>query len=118
MIPEFQHLAPGEVVPMSPDGTQGIEVYSLEPPTSMVRSSPGETSWNWQLDGRPDGTTRLITRIRSRLRLNPRSIAFYVVVELAGIWMIRRMLLNLRERAERPTDRRGGPLPGHDGSTP
>jgi hypothetical protein len=104
IIPELQHLAPGDVVPMSPDGTQGIEVHSLEAPTSMVWSSPGETSWTWQLDPRPDGTTRLITRIRSRMRLNPRSIAFYTVVELADIWMIRKMLLNLRERAEQPRD--------------
>lgn len=118
IIPEFQHLAPGDVVPMSPDGTQGIDVYSLEPPTSMVWTSPGETSWTWQLDRRPDRTTRLITRIRSRPRLNPRSIAFYAVVELADIWMIRKMLLNLRERAERMPGRTGGPLPGHDGSTP
>jgi hypothetical protein len=103
---------------MSPDGTQGIEVYSLEAPTSMVWSTPGETSWTWQLDGPPDGTTRLITRIRSRLRLNPRSIAFYAVIELADTWMIRKMLLNLRERAERLPDRTGGPLRGHHGSTP
>ena len=108
IIPKFQHLAPGDVVPMSPDGKHGIEVHSLDAPTSMVWSSPGETSWTWQLDTRPDGTTRLITRIRSRMRLNPRSIAFYAVVELADIWMIRKMLLNLRERAERPSDRTGG----------
>jgi len=101
IIPEFQHLAPGDVVPMSPDGKQGIEVYSLEAPKSMVWSSPGETSWTWQLDARPDETTRLITRIRSRMRPNPRSIAFYTVVEIADIWMIRKMLLNLRERSER-----------------
>ncbi|HYO01290.1 MAG TPA: hypothetical protein VET27_05080, partial [Mycobacterium sp.] len=111
IIPELQHLAPGNVVPMSPDGTQGIEVHSLEPPTSMVWSSPGETSWTWQLDPRPDGTTRLITRIRSRMRLNPRSIAFYTVVELADIWMIRKMLLNIRERAERPPNARAAQQP-------
>ena len=101
IIPEFQHLAVGDIVPMSPDGTQGIEVYSMDAPTSMVWSAPGETSWAWQLDARSDGTTRLITRIRSRMRPNPRSIAFYAVVELADIWMIRKMLLNLRDRAER-----------------
>jgi hypothetical protein len=86
---------------MSPDGKQGIEVFSMDAPTSMVWSSPGETSWTWQLDAGPNGSTRLITRIRSRMRPNPRSIAFYAVVELADIWMIRKMLLNLRARAER-----------------
>jgi len=103
IIPELQHLAPGDVVPMSPDGKQGMDVLSLEAPTSMVWSSPAETSWTWQLDPRSDGTTRLITRIRSRMTARPRSIAFYVVVEIADIWMMRRMLLNLRDRAERST---------------
>ena len=103
IIPELQHLAPGDVIPMSPDGMQGIDVLSLDAPTSMVWSSPGETSWTWQLDPRPDGTTRLITRIRSRMIARPRSIAFYVIVEVADFWMIRKMLLNLRDRAERST---------------
>jgi hypothetical protein len=101
VVPELQHLAPGDVVPMSPDGHQGIDVLLMEAPRSMVWSSPGETSWTWQLDPLADGSTRLITRIRSRMRPNPRSIAFYAVVEIADIWMIRRMLLNLKERAER-----------------
>jgi hypothetical protein len=100
IIPELQHLAPGDVVPMSPDGKQGIEVHSMEAPTSMVWSSPGETSWTWQLDPLPHGSTRLITRIRSRMRPSPRSVAFYAVVEIADIWMIRKMLLTIRERAE------------------
>jgi len=118
IIPEFQHLAPGDIVPMSPDGTQGIEVYSLKAPTSMVWSSPEETSWTWQLDGPHDGTTRLITRIRSRPRLKPRSIAFYAVVELADIWMIRKMLLTIRERVEGLSVRTGRPLGDQDRLTP
>jgi hypothetical protein len=101
IIPELQQLAPGDVVPMSPDGRQGIVVRTVEAPTSMVWWSPGETSWTWQLDPLPHGSTRLITRIRSRMRATPRSIAFYVVVEIADYWMIRKMLLNIRERAER-----------------
>jgi len=100
IIPELQHLAPGDVVPMSPDGKQGIEVHSLQAPTSMVWSSPGETSWTWQLDPLPHSSTRLITRLRSRMRPTPRSIAFYAVVEIADIWMIRKMLLTIRERAQ------------------
>jgi hypothetical protein len=101
IIPELQQLAPGDIVPMSPDGKQGMAVHSIEAPHSMVWSTPGETSWAWQLDARPEGTTRVATRIRSRMRPNPLSVAFHLLVELADFWMIRRMLLNLRERAER-----------------
>jgi hypothetical protein len=99
IIPELQHLAPGDIVPMSPDGTQGIQVYSLDRPNSMIWGTPGNTSWVWQLDARPDGA-RVITRIRSRIRWQPISIAYSVLMEIGDFWMIRKMLLNLRDRAE------------------
>lgn len=100
IVPEWQHLAPGDEVPMSPDGEHGIEVHSLDRPHSMVWGTPGDTSWAWQLDARPDGTTRLLTRIRSRLRWTPMSIAFSGLLEVADFWMLRKMLLGLRQRAE------------------
>jgi hypothetical protein len=86
---------------MSPDGKQGINVCSLDAPHaphSMVWGS--DTSWVWQLDSLPDGTTRLVTRIRSRIRWTPMSIAFSGLMELGDFWMIRKMLHGLRERAE------------------
>ena len=100
IIPELQGLAVGDVVPMSPDGKQGINVYSLDAPHSMLWGTPGDTSWVWQLDTQPDGTTRLITRIRSRIRWTPMSMAFSGLMELGDFWMIRKMLHGLRERAE------------------
>jgi hypothetical protein len=53
-----------------------------------------------QLDPGSNGTTRLITRIRSRIRPTPMSVAFAVLIELADFWMIRKMMINLRQRAE------------------
>lgn len=100
IVPELQHLAPGDVVPMSPDGERGLEVHSLDRPRTMIWGTPGDTTWVWQLEARPDGTTRLLTRIRSRLRWTPTSVAFAGLLEVADFWMIRRMLLGLRERAE------------------
>ena len=103
IVPELQHLRPGDVVPMSPDGKQGVRVHSLDPPHSMIWGTPGDTSWVWQLDPRTNGTTRVITRIRSRIQWTPMSIAFSTLIEVADIWMIRKMLLNLRDRAEGKT---------------
>jgi hypothetical protein len=99
IVSELQNLAPGDVVPMSPDGQQGIRVHSLEPPHTMVWGTPGDTSWVWRLEATPEGT-RVITRIRSRIRWTPMSLVFAVLLEVADFWMIRRMLLNLRKRAE------------------
>ncbi|UEL27216.1 hypothetical protein KTR40_11280 [Pseudarthrobacter sp. L1SW] len=98
--PEWQDLEPGDVLAMSPDGKHGINVYSLDYPRSMVWGTPGDTTWVWQLDPQPDGTTRLLTRIRARIRWSPTSIAFSALLEVADFWMIRKMLAGLRERAE------------------
>lgn len=99
IIPELQHLEEGDVVPMSPDGRHGMRVHSLDPPHSMVWGEPGRTTWAWQLDETADGSTRLVTRVRSRYEWLSPSIAFSVLLEFGDIWMMRKMLLNLRERA-------------------
>jgi len=103
IIPALQDLKPGDVLPMSPDGKSGILVHALDRPRSMIWGTPGISTWVWILDPRPDGTTRLITRVRARYRWLSLSIAFSMLVEFADIWMMRRMLLNLRERVESTT---------------
>jgi hypothetical protein len=99
IIPELQHLAVGDVVPMSPDGKRGMRVHSLDAPHSLVWGEPGGTTWAWQLDETEDGATRLVTRVRSQYKWLSPSIAFSVLLEFGDIWMMRKMLLNLRERA-------------------
>jgi hypothetical protein len=99
IIPELQDLKPGDIVPMSPDGRRGMKVHSLDAPSSMVWGEPGGTTWAWQLDETDTGSTRLVTRVRSRYRWSSPSIAFSMLVEFGDIWMMRKMLLNLRDRA-------------------
>jgi hypothetical protein len=99
IIPRLQNLAPGDIVPMSPNGKAGIPVLSMDRPTSMVWGTP-ESTWTWQLDANLDGSTRLITRVRSRYRWLSPTIAMSLLVEFTDIWMMRKMLLNLRDRAE------------------
>lgn len=100
IIPALQSLTVGDVVPISPDGRHGLKVISLDLPRSMLWGTLPDTTWLWLTEPRPDGSTRVITRIRMRYRWLSPSIAFSLLVEFADIWMIRRMLLNLRERAE------------------
>jgi hypothetical protein len=101
IIPEFQSLAPGDVMGMSPDGKQGITVHSLAPPHIMIWTTLPDTTWVWVLEATLDGSTRLLTRVRARYRWLSPSIAFSMLLEFADIWMMRKMLLNLRTRAER-----------------
>lgn len=76
IIPNVQNLEVGDVIPMSPDGKQGMRVHALDPPHSMIWGTPGDTTWTWQLDANSDGSTRLITRVRARYRWLSPSIAF------------------------------------------
>ena len=75
----------------------------------MVWSTPGDTSWAWQLDEIEPGSTRVVTRIRSRIRWSPMSIAFSALLEVVDIWMLRKMLFTIRDRAET-----AGATPRHD----
>ena len=89
----------GDVIPMNPDGKQGMRVRSMEAPHSMVWGEPGATTWAWQLDETAHGTPRLLSRVRSRYKWLSPSIAFSALLEFGDIWSIRKILLNLRERA-------------------
>jgi hypothetical protein len=100
IIPAFQDVKVGDLLPMSPDGRQGIRVHALDLPRSMIWGTPGDTTWAWLAEPQPEGSTRLITRVRSHYRWLSPSIAFSMLLEFGDIWMMRRMLLNLRERAE------------------
>jgi len=112
IIPELQQLAVGDVVPLSPDGKQGVHVLALDLPRSMMWGTLPDTTWLWLCEPRADGTTRLVTRIRFHYRWLSPSIAFSLLVEFADIWMIRKMLLNVRQRAEglARTESRATPL--------
>jgi hypothetical protein len=100
IIPELQKLAVGDIVPMSPDGKHGMPVQAIDAPRSMIWGTPGDTTWTWQLDPMSDGSTRLISRVRSRYRWLSPSIAFSLLLEFGDFWMMRKMLLNVRSRAE------------------
>jgi hypothetical protein len=108
----LQHVASGDIVPMGPGG-QGIPVHALDPPRTMIWGTTGDSSCVWQLDPRPDGSTRLICRIRSRIRPTPTSVFWSALFEVADFWMLRKMLLNLRARAESHMDPKAttGPAP-------
>lgn len=70
-----------------------------------IAASP-EQIWPWLVQtgvnraGWYSYDLRLITRVRSRYRWRPPSIAFSLLLEFGDIWMMRKMLLTLRERAE------------------
>jgi hypothetical protein len=53
IVPELQHLAEGDIVPMSPDGKQGMRVHSMDESRSMVWGEPGRTTGHGSSTRRP-----------------------------------------------------------------
>ena len=100
IIPSLQNIGVGDVLAISPDGKQGMHVIALDPPRSMIWGTPGQTTWSWVLDPLPDGGTRVITRVRAVYHWMSPTIVFSMLIEFADIWMIRKMLLNVKQRAE------------------
>ncbi len=101
ILPQHQQVQIGDVVPMSPDGQLGMQVLGFEPDSWLLwGDGVGDTTWVWSIQPAPDGTSRLVSRIRMRYRWMSPSILFSLLVEFFDIVMMRRAMLGIRDRAE------------------
>jgi hypothetical protein len=115
IIPEFQHLEPGDTIRLVREGYFAdlrYEVIAVEQERALVLRTPGNPednfakglpygSWTFALRKIDEQTTRLIARTRSDFRP---SVAGYIWnkygLEPAHSIMERRMLLGIKARAE------------------
>jgi hypothetical protein len=101
IIPEFQHLAVGDLIPISPDGKSGQRVKAFEANRWMLwRDDAGDSTWYWGLDPLDGRHTRLVTRVRMRYRWTSPLLVFNPLVEFTDIVMMRKCLLGIKRRAE------------------
>jgi hypothetical protein len=102
ILPKYQDLQVGDELPMGP-GRPGMTVEVLDPPRTLaVRLA--DQNWVWIFTLVPDGeSTRLISRNRIATSALPRvSRPFYTVfMEPGSLVMERKMLLGIKQRAER-----------------
>lgn len=102
ILPEFQDLKVGDVLPVGRDGP-GMKVEVLEPERLLAFQSEDRT-WVWIFGLYPeDGGTRLVSRNRI---WTPNVSALgrlgnTMVMEPGSLVMERKMLLGIRSRAER-----------------
>jgi hypothetical protein len=100
ILPEFQHLEPGEFFALSSKGN-GLRVKEVLPERALVLQwEPG--LWTWAFVIEPDGPGRC--RLISRNRMAGSGPAFWAgmaFMEPASLIMERKMLLGIKERAER-----------------
>jgi hypothetical protein len=116
VLPEYQGLKVGDLIPMSPDGF-GFPVAILEPNHAMVLFGdtripgegppiplkPGEflaVSWGLYLFPTQDGGTRLVDRMRFDYTPNTPNKMMYWFMEPGFFLMERKMLLGIKQRVE------------------
>jgi len=69
LLPEYQHIAPGDILPATPGATDAFVVASVDIARDLVLTVPGNggcsrVSWEFFLDRLDDQQTRLIVRGR------------------------------------------------------
>jgi hypothetical protein len=101
ILPEFQHLAVGDTIPLGRGPSWPVAV--IEPNRALVLDmrNLGGFDWVWQFGLYPidENHTQLVSRSRVRTQTTWARLATYAI-EPAGFLMTRRMLLGLKQRAE------------------
>jgi len=102
ILPQYQDITMGDELPMG-SGRPGMTVEVLDPPRILaVRLA--DQNWVWIFALVPEGeSTRLISRNRiATSALSPVGRLFYTVfMEPGSLVMERKMLLGIKQRAER-----------------
>jgi hypothetical protein len=108
ILPEFQHPRVGDWVPMwsKVNDTTAFKIKDFVPNQWMLWEKPN-SSWLWTLTPVEGGRkTRLIARLRTyyNWRGSPGTALFNTILfELGDFPMMRKLLLNVKERAEQLT---------------
>ncbi|UJP38868.1 SRPBCC family protein [Cellulomonas sp. CW35] len=99
----WQDLAPGDEVRLA--ASAALAVTTVDPPHALVLTAPDATfSWSFTLHPGRDRTTRLVVRERYA-RPQWWAVPVNEAIGLASSVMTRRMLLGVRDRAERHAQR-------------
>ena len=109
ILPEFQHLAVGDHIPVGRGPSWPVAVLEWNRALVLDMRNLGGLDWVWQFGLYPVDETR--TRLISRSRVRAQTMwagPLTHVIEPAGFLMTRRMLLGLKERAEALRTARNG----------
>lgn len=101
ILPEQQNIQVGDVIPLSPDGKQGMVVKDFSKNQSMVWwDQKGDSTWVWGIYPEGEAASRLVTRVRVKYRLFSLAIFFNLLIEFCDIVMMRQCMLGIKRRAE------------------
>jgi hypothetical protein len=101
ILPEHQNIQVGDLIPMSPDGKQGLWVKDFRHNEWMLWwDKIGDTSWAWVIYSEGESYSRLVTRVRVKYRWFSPAILFNLIIEFFDILMMRKCMLGIKRRAE------------------
>lgn len=108
VLPEYQKIAVGEILPAVPNATDVFVVTRYEPERSLVlawRLPAGtyQTTWAFVLEPSGEGRTRLIVRGRVAAGYRPYGLPQWIALSLgrtAHFIMERKQMLGIARRAE------------------
>lgn len=108
VLPEYQKIAVGEILPAVPNATDVFVVARCEPERSLVlawRLPTGryQTTWAFVLEPSREGQTRLIVRGRVAAGYSPYGLPQWIALSLgrtAHFIMERKQMLGIARRAE------------------
>jgi hypothetical protein len=102
ILPEFQHLEAGDVIPIGGSGPDW-PVKSIEPCKSLVldiRPEGIDISWSIGLYEIDEKHTRFVLRIRIRMKPLMHVLSLFPISDFGQFLMVRWMLLGIKARAE------------------
>lgn len=111
ILPQSQDIKPGDEFPFGRYGV--MRVATVQPDHVLVLCFfGGSWIWTFALDPLPD-TTRLVSRNRITLphKCAPTGLLRVPIIELGGLLLERKMLLGIKERAERLADEQASAAP-------
>jgi len=102
LLPEHQNIQIGDLIPISPDGKQGMWVkYFRKNKWMLWWDKKGDTTWIWEIHPEGENQFRLITRIRVKYRFFSSAVLFNLLTEFFDILMMRKSMLGIKRRAEK-----------------
>ena len=102
VLPQFQSLTVGDTIPIGND--PGWSVAALERERTLVfdiRRPRLHITWSFLLTPTAEGGTRLVLRYRGLAHHHLAELPFYAFLDVGEFIMTRKMLLGIKERAER-----------------
>jgi len=101
ILPEYQHLEPGEMIGANEKGA-GLRVVRVEPERALVvQWVPQRSTWAFVIEPQADGTSRLISRNRLPGSGALARLGLLLFMEPGSLVMEAKMLSGIRRRAER-----------------